>query len=122
MHIIFYYRKNEDWNRLIPSAKAVDRSKTSELFSSYLIEIDYEFSCLILKQLNSKQLNSLNFSSESWGVNLKKNNLEIYSLFDEDNIEYKVNIKLSDFKKGVFEWNRFLLSTPDIDYSMNFKV
>lgn len=122
MHIIFFNFKNELWNEFVPHAKAGDTTKKSRVFADYLSEIDYEFSSKILEKINSNDFDSLDFSAQTWWVDICKDHFEIYFSIDEDNTEFKVAITPEEFKKGIFEWNRFLKNRPNGDYSIDFKV
>ena len=108
MHIIFYFFTGEDQDDLIPSARAVDGSKESDLLSCYLCELDEELAMYVLYNLKNEIVDKIDISSESWGVIIDFDKVNLYFLYDEDNIEYKTSINISEFKEGIEQWVNFL--------------
>lgn len=56
------------------------------------------------------EIESSDWSRETWGVAFKNNKARIYSLHDED---YFQIIGLNGFSRALQEWTRFLRSKPD---------
>ncbi|KAA0915572.1 DUF5376 family protein [Psychrobacter sp. ANT_WB68] len=108
MSIAFYYFKNEDWDRLIPSCRPLDNSNEMRMLSYYLSELDIEFSENILTSLEDKNTKLFDISSETWQIVVDGDNVILSSIYDEDNNDFKATIKRNIFEKFVVAWANFL--------------
>lgn len=56
---------------------------------------------------------------ETWGANLKPNEVEIYSLYEET---YSQVVSSSTFRRALIAWREFIQSTPDVDTVVEVEV
>ena len=63
-----------------------------------------------IKSVATGELESSDWSRETWGVEARDNKAKIYSLHDE---EYFQLLSLDGFLKVLQEWTAFLQSKPD---------
>ena len=120
MSMVFYYFKNEDWDRLIPSCRPLDNSNEMRMLSYYLSELDIEFSEKILNNLEDKNIKLLDISSETWQVIIDKKNVVICSMYDEGNNDFKATIEMNVFEKFVVAWKNFLKQDSITDIVINY--
>lgn len=120
MSMVFYYFKNEDWDRLIPSCRPLGNSNEMRILSYYLSELDIEFSEKILNNLEDKNINLLDISSETWQVIIDKKNVVICSMYDEGNNDFKATIERNVFEKFVVAWKNFLKQDSITDIVINY--
>jgi hypothetical protein len=116
MSIAFYYFKNDEWDRLIPSCRPLNNSNEMRMMSYYLSELDIEFSENILENLRNN--NILDISSETWQVVIDDKNVTICSIYDEDNNDFKATVKKDVFEKLIVAWLDFLRQ----DYSLEIII
>lgn len=63
-----------------------------------------------IKSVATGELESSDWSLETWGVKFRSNTAKIYSLHDE---QYFQILRLDEFSKVLQEWSAFLQSKPD---------
>jgi len=118
MSMAFYYFKNDEWDRPIPSCRPLNNSNEMRMLSYYLSELDVDFSENILHNLRNNNINILDISSETWQVVLDGKNVTIYSIYDEDNNDFKATVKKDVFEKFIAAWLDFLRQ----DYSLEIII
>ena len=116
MSMAFYYFKNDEWDRLIPSCRPLNNSNEMRMMSYYLSELDIVFSENILDNLRNN--NILDISSETWQVVINGKNVTICSIYDEDNNDFKATITKDVFEKLIVAWLDFLRQ----DYSLEIII
>lgn len=115
MSMAFYYFKNDEWDRLIPSCRPLNNSNEMRMLSYYLSELDIEFSENMLDNLRN---NILDISSETWQVVIDGENVTICSIYDEENNDFKATVKKDIFEKLIVAWVDFLRQ----DYSLEIII
>ena len=60
MSMAFYYFKNDEWDRPIPSCRPLNNSNEMRMLSYYLSELDIDFSENILHNLRNNNINIVN--------------------------------------------------------------
>jgi hypothetical protein len=55
---------------------------------------------------------TMDWGRETWGAKLRSNEVELYSLHDED---YQEKITPAKFRDALVAWRKFLQSTPDTE-------
>lgn len=118
MSMAFYYFKNDEWDRPIPSCRPLNNSNEMRMMSYYLSELDIEFSENILHNLRNNNINILDISSETWQVVIDGKNVTICSIYDEDNNDFKATVKKDVFEKLIVAWLDFLRQ----DYSLEIII
>ncbi|MGE6474850.1 DUF5376 family protein [Psychrobacter sp. NPDC078631] len=118
MSMAFYYFKNDEWDRPIPSCRPLNNSNEMRMMSYYLSELDIEFSENILHNLRNNNINILDISSETWQVVIDGKNVTICSIYDEDNNDFKATVKKDVFEKFIVAWLDFLRQ----DYSLEIII
>ena len=115
MGIAFYYFKNDEWDRLIPSCRPLNNSNEMRMLSYYLSELDIESSENMLDNLRN---NILDLSSETWQVVIDGENVTVCSIYDEKNNNFKATVKKDVFEKLIVAWVDFLRQ----DYSLEIII
>jgi len=60
--------------------------------------------------IKNKEINFSDWSRETWGAELTREEVKIYSLYDED---YFQILRLDEFEKALKSWRDFLVSNPE---------
>ena len=69
--------------------------------------------------VSSGEARSLDWSRETWGANLKRSEVTIYSLHDES---YVQRFSLKQFRKALVAWRSFLQKTPSLESTEQIEI
>ena len=114
MKIRFYYFYNPLWREFIPSCQIYGGE--FNVLTNYISEVDIDFGVFCLDKLKNKNIHEFDISSESWGADIDDESVILFSLYDEENLEFRISITRESLTFLLKKWLDFIRLEKDENY------